>query len=114
LLLGPSGKPVLGFGAIGSGSYMRTFAALVSVLGKGMTPQQAINAPSIGGFGASKEAPGELAGMVGAGEFDDAYLQALRKLGQPVEEDNAERGYWIGVSIDQTNGTLHGGALRGY
>jgi hypothetical protein len=49
---------------------------------------------------------------VGVGDFDDAYLKELRDLGQPVKEDNAARGYWIGVSIDQMNGTLHGGALR--
>jgi len=106
------GKPVLGFGAAGSGSHMRTFAALVSVLGKGMTPQQAINQPSIGGFTVSKEAKDKLAGIVGVGEFDDEYLDELRKLGQPTKEDNPRRGYWIGVSIDPANGTLHGGALR--
>jgi gamma-glutamyltranspeptidase / glutathione hydrolase len=109
-----NGKPVLGFGATGSGAHMRTFAALVSVLGKGMTPQQAINAPSIGGFALSKEASGgsTLSGIVGVGDFDGAYLKELRDLGQSVKEDNAARGYWIGVSIDQMNGTLHGGALR--
>jgi len=101
-----------GFGAAGSGAHLRTLAALVSVLGKGMTPQQAINAPSIGGFDFSKAAAGEVTGTVGVGDFHDAYLNELRDLGQPVKEDNAARGYWIGVSIDPMNGTLHGGALR--
>lgn len=107
-----NGKPVLGFGAAGFGGHMRTIAALVSVLGKGMTPQQAINAPSIGGFTVSKQSAGEVTGTVAAGDFDETYLKELRDLGQPVEEDNAARGYWIGVSIDPMNGTLHGGALR--
>jgi gamma-glutamyltranspeptidase / glutathione hydrolase len=57
-----NGKPVLGFGDAGFGVHMRTIAALVSVLGKGMTPQQAINAPSIGGFVISKAAAGEVSG----------------------------------------------------
>jgi gamma-glutamyltranspeptidase/glutathione hydrolase len=105
-----NGKPVLGFGAAGFGWHMRTIAALVSVLGKGMTPQQAINAPSIGGF--SKAAAGEVTGTVAVGDFGEAYLKELRDLGQPVKEDNGARGYWIGVSIDPMNGTLHGGALR--
>lgn len=107
-----NGKPVLGFGAAGSGSHMTTLAALVSVLGKGMTPQQAINAPSLGGFAPPEKPSGELTGIVGVGDFDDAFLEGLRDLGQPVKENNAERGYWIAVSIDQMSGTLHGGALR--
>lgn len=107
-----NGKPVLGFGAAGSGAHMRTLAALVSVLGKGMTPQQAINAPSVGEFTVSKEAAGGVTGTVAVDDFDEAYLKELRDLGQPVEENNAARGYWIGVSIDPMNGTLHGGALR--
>jgi hypothetical protein len=39
-------------------------------------------------------------------------LKELRELGQPIKEDNVARGYWIGVSIDERSGTLHGGALR--
>jgi gamma-glutamyltranspeptidase/glutathione hydrolase len=107
-----NGKPALGFGAAGYGAHMRTIAALVSVLGKGMTPQQAINAPSIGGFAPTKAAAGEVTGTVAVGDFDEAYLKELRDLGQPVNEDDAARGYWIGVSIDQKGGTLHSGALR--
>jgi gamma-glutamyltranspeptidase / glutathione hydrolase len=107
-----NGKPVLGFGAAGHGWYMRTLAALVSVLGRDMTPQQAINAPSMGAFDFSKAAAGEVTGTVAVDDFDDAYLQELRDLGQSVKEDDAARGYWIGVSIDERSGTLHGGALR--
>lgn len=106
------GRPVLGFGATGSGLHMRTLAALVNVLGRGMTPQQAINAPAIGGFARSDEAADQIAGTVSAGDFDDAYLKELRALGQPVKEDDTARGYWVGVSIDPISGTLHGGALR--
>ena len=37
-------KVALGFGSAGSGSGTRSIAALLSVLGHGMTPQQAIDA----------------------------------------------------------------------
>jgi gamma-glutamyltranspeptidase/glutathione hydrolase len=105
------GKPALGFGSAGEGAHMRTFAALVSTLGRGLTPQQAIDEPGLGMFTAQRGAR-ELVGIVGRGQFDAAYKDALRKLGQPVMEDDASRGYWEGISIDPHTQLLHGGSMR--
>jgi gamma-glutamyltranspeptidase/glutathione hydrolase len=107
-----NGKPVLAFGSIGSGSQTRTLAALISVLGRGMTPQQAIDAPALGGFEYSPGPPPKFTGIVGIGEFDAAYIQAMRDLGQELKVDDAGRGYWVGVSIDPETAMLRAGTLR--
>jgi gamma-glutamyltranspeptidase / glutathione hydrolase len=106
------GQPVLGFGAIGSGLHMRSFVALVSVLGRGLTPQQAIDEPSLGGFNFGRGGPSDIAGIVGQNEFSADYLKTIRDLGQKVNEDNGARGYWIGISIDPKTGTRHAGIAR--
>jgi gamma-glutamyltranspeptidase / glutathione hydrolase len=106
-----NGKPVLGFGATGN-FHMRSFAAVVSVLGHGMTPQQAINAPSIGGFMAGEAASDDWTALVGDGELDDSYIDTLRDLGLKVNETDLVSGNWIGVSIDPGSGTLRAGTLR--
>jgi hypothetical protein len=40
------------------------------------------------------------------------FREQVGKLGQPMVENNALRGYWIGVQIDPRTGVLHGGAIR--
>jgi gamma-glutamyltranspeptidase/glutathione hydrolase len=107
-----NGKAALGFSAIGSGLNVRSLAALVDTLGHRMTPQEAIASPALGGFDYSKATSGELIGIVGEKEFSADYLRGLRDLGQSVKEDNAERGYWIGISVNPNTRALHGGALR--
>jgi gamma-glutamyltranspeptidase/glutathione hydrolase len=106
------GKVALAFGSTGNGSMTRSIAALLSVLGQGMTPQQAIDAPALGGF---EFVPGPRAGIraiVGQGEFSEAYLKQLQDLGQSVRAFNAGRGYWLGVSIDPSTGIRRAGAMR--
>lgn len=107
-LVAKNGKPVMTFGSIGSGLHIRTIGSLVAVLDFGLTPQQAINEPSIGCF--------EFGGIdkltVGTGEFSPQFLQALRDLGQDVIENDPLRGYWIGIQIDPATRELHGGAIR--
>lgn len=106
------GKAVLGFGSTGSGSGTRSIAALLSVLGHGMTPQQAIDAPALGAFDIVQGVPPELAATVGAGDFSDAYLKSLEDLGQITKPSNALRGYWLGVAIDSKTRLRRAGALR--
>jgi gamma-glutamyltranspeptidase / glutathione hydrolase len=108
------GKPVLGFSSIGSGLGPRTLAALVDVLGHGMTPHQAIANPSPGGLDFSRVAQGEIGAFVAANDFTADYLEKLRALGQPVKEEDAQRGYWIAIGIEGAGDTrrLHSGALR--
>lgn len=107
-LVAKDGKPVMAFGSIGSGLHIRTIGSLIAVLDFGLTPQQAINEPSIGCF--------EFGGIdkltVGTKEFAPAFLQALRDLGQEVGESDPLRGYWIGIRIDPATRELHGGAIR--
>lgn len=103
-----NGKPVMAFGSIGAGLHIRTVGSLIAVLDFGLTPQQAINEPSIGCF--------EMGGIgrltVGAKEFPPDFLKAVRDLGQDVVESDPLRGYWIGIQIDPVTGELHGGAIR--
>lgn len=107
-LVAKDGKPVMTFGSIGSGLHIRTIGSLVAVLDFGLTPQQAINEPSIGCF--------EFGGIdkltVGTKEFSPEFLQAVRDLGQNVIENDPLRGYWIGIQIDPKTRALHGGAIR--
>ena len=106
------GKVVLGFGATGIGSMTRSIAVLLNVLGHGMTPQEAIDEPSLGGFELERGPPPEVVATVGRGEFDEAYLKSLRELGQGTRISNSARGYWLGVAIDATTGTRHAGIMR--
>lgn len=103
-----NGKPFMGFGSIGSGLHIRTLGALMSVLDFGLTPQQAIGCPSLGSF--QFDGVGKL--TVGVEEFSQEFLQVVRRLGQDVVEDNALRGYWLGIQVDPRTGQLNGGAIR--
>jgi len=106
------GKPVLGFSGIGSGLAQRTLGALLDILAHGKSPQQAIASPAHGGFDYSKAASGEIAALVGAREFSADYLARLTELGQNTREDDAQRGYWIGIAVSGNAPRLHGGELR--
>ena len=90
---------------------MRTLGAVVDTLGFGMTPQQAIASPAHGGFDYSRAASGEIAAVIGTGEFSDDYLRRLHELGQTTREDDLQRGYWIGIGIG-AGGLKRGGELR--
>jgi len=106
------GKPALGFSCIGVGVPSRTLGALIDTLGFGMTPRQAIASPAHGGFDFSKAASGEIAAVIGKGEFSEDYLRRLHELGQTTLEDDLQRGYWIAIGIDASSGARRGGALR--
>lgn len=104
------GRPFMGFSSIGAGLHARTVTALISVLDFGMTPQQAIDQPSLGSF--SFSADGTPVFTVGKNEFSPEFIAQVSKLGQQVVENDQMRGYWIGVQIDPRTGELHGGAIR--
>jgi len=107
-----NGKPVLGFSGIGSGLAQRTLGALLDILAHGKSPQQAIASPAHGGFDYSKAASGEIGALVGKGEFSADYLRQLQEMGQATQEDDAQRGYWIGIALDERKPRLRGGELR--
>ncbi|MFC4311964.1 gamma-glutamyltransferase [Steroidobacter flavus] len=107
-----NGKPFMGFSSIGAGLHLRTLGALVNVIDFGMTPQQAINEPSLGMFvlGAPGETTPPLA--IGAKDFSPAFIERVGELGQKLVENDSLRGYWLGIQVDQKTGELHGGAIR--
>jgi gamma-glutamyltranspeptidase/glutathione hydrolase len=106
------GKPFMGFSSIGAGLHVRTVGALVNVLDFDMTPQQAINEPSLGMFVFGM--PGEAAPplVVGTKDFSPAFIERVGKLGQKLVENDSLRGYWLGIQVDRKTGELHGGAIR--
>lgn len=106
------GKPFMGFSSIGAGLHVRTVGALINVLDFGMTPQQAIDEPSLGMFvlGAPGETTPPMA--VGARDFSPEFIERVGKLGQKLVENDQMRGYWLGIQVDQQTGELHGGAIR--
>lgn len=106
------GKVVLGFGSTGIGSMTRSIAILLNVLGHGMTPQEAIDEPSLGGFELERGPPPEVVVTVGEREFDAAYLQSLRELGQGTRISSSARGYWLGVAIDPKTAARRAGIMR--
>jgi gamma-glutamyltranspeptidase / glutathione hydrolase len=107
-LIVKDGQPYMGFGSIGSGLHIRTLACLLNVLDFGMTPQQAIDSPSLGSF--TFDEASKL--TVGVNEFPTDFLQAVGQLGQEVIEDNPMRGYWLGIQLDPKTQQLNGGAIR--
>jgi gamma-glutamyltranspeptidase/glutathione hydrolase len=107
-----NGKPFMGFSSIGAGLHVRTVGALVDVLDFGMTPQEAINEPSLGMFMFGAPGGGTPPLTVGVKEFTPEFMEQVGKLGQKMIENDSMRGYWLGVQIDQKTGELHGGAIR--
>ena len=106
------GKPVLVSAAIGTGLHHRTVPCLVAVLAAGKTPAEALNGPSL-----LLPAPGPMGStraQVPAGDFPGNVLEAVRDLGQPIDEldpqaQGAFAGLWIGVQMDPVRGELRAG-----
>jgi gamma-glutamyltranspeptidase/glutathione hydrolase len=110
------GKPFMGFSSIGSGLHLRTTSALISVIDYGLSPQEAINQPALGIYlpkpDAKPTVPEFLGLTVGSNEFSADYKQRAAALGLNLIDQDATRGYWLGIQIDQKSGELRGGALR--
>ncbi len=110
------GKPFMAFSSIGSGLHQRTIGGLISVLDFGLTPGEAVDKPALGSFsfGAlAEDASGPAAQGVGVGDYSPDFIAEVEEMGQPIEEDDATRGYWIAIMIDPETGELHGASIRG-
>ena len=110
------GKPFMGFSSIGSGLHQRTIGGLLSVLDFGLTPHEAVDKPALGSFSFAslvEGATGPAAQGVGVGDYPPAFIAEVEALGQPIEENDATRGYWIAIMIDPETGDLHGASIRG-
>ncbi len=75
-----------------------------------MDPKSALDAPVF--LAPYKVGSPDVVGRVAEGEFDVALLDAVRAMGQPVEELALVRGWWVGIVIDPPTGTLEGTASR--
>lgn len=102
LLVLREGRPVLASSSIGAGLHQVTAQCLLGVLEQGLDPAAAAAAPAfhLPAFGPT----GQATARVVEGEFEPELLEAVRALGQPVEELSPQeargaRGYWIGVRI---------------
>jgi gamma-glutamyltranspeptidase len=87
---------------------------LVNIVDYGTDPRGALEAPLLLSLAGS---PSQLVERVAEGQFDPALLDAVRAMGQPVEEVPLttehlvkSRGYWVGILIDPERGTLEGAA----
>jgi gamma-glutamyltranspeptidase/glutathione hydrolase len=105
LIVLKDGMPFLGSSSIGMGLHERTTQCLVSVLDHGMTPKEAIDAPAFMFPSLDPAAGPHPPRLVVEGQFDDAFLDRVRALGQdvtvvPAEQRALFQGYWIGISID--------------
>ncbi|MXX56299.1 MAG: hypothetical protein F4Z44_11045 [Gemmatimonadetes bacterium] len=110
------GKPFMGFSSIGSGLHQRTIGGLISVLDFGLTPSEAVDKPALGSFSFSalaEDGSGPAAQGVGIGEYPAEFIAEVEAMGQPIDEDDATRGYWIAIMIDPETGELHGASIRG-
>jgi hypothetical protein len=107
---------VLVSSSIGSGLHQETLQCLSWVLDADRAPHAAIDEPS---FLLPEYGPlGQSTGRVPEGEFEAALLEAIRALGQPIDEVDRDgqrmsRGYWIGIRIDPATDALEGGSPGG-
>ena len=110
------GKPFMGFSSIGSGLHQRTIGGLISVLDFGLTPSEAVDKPALGSFSFSalaEDGSGPAAQGVGVDDYPPEFIAEVEAMGQPIEENDATRGYWIAIMIDPESGELHGASIRG-
>jgi len=110
-LLLKDGEPVMAFSSMSMGLHQQTVQSLINVMDFGMSPKQALDAPS---FFLPETRVDPKTGMpnntarVMEGEFDQALLD---KTGLPVNQITpAERrmaqGLWVGIARDPKTGEL--------
>jgi gamma-glutamyltranspeptidase/glutathione hydrolase len=116
LIILRDGKPVVGSACIGQ-IHLETMQRLVNILDHGMDPKSALDAPAF--LAPYKVGAPDVVGRVAEGESDVALLDAVRAMGQPVEELRLPleelalvRGWWVGIVLNPQTGTLEGAAPR--
>ncbi len=116
LIILRDGRPVVGSACIGQ-IHVETMQRLVSILDFGLDPKAALDAPAF--LAPDWEGWPQVVARVSKGEFDQELLDAVRDMGQPVQElrlpfDDLAlvRGWWVGIVIDPETGVLQGGAPR--
>ena len=104
------GKPLLACAAIGMGLHAKTVQALHSVIDFGMTPDEAAQAPAVGGLEFTD--PAVMRGRpTVSSRFDPAVVQAANAMGAGFVEIDMMQGGWAAASIDPATGQRHGGVV---
>jgi gamma-glutamyltranspeptidase/glutathione hydrolase len=124
------GRPALAFSSIGGGLNEKTLQVLTNIIDFGMSPKEAIDAPSYMGPPNLSGDPTQVSEYekmtVGEGDFDPEVLAGVERLGQPIKlltpiQQGLQLGYVIAIQIDPKTGLLLGatspklnGAATGY
>ena len=107
------GEPVLAFSSMAMGLHQETFQSMTNVLGFGMSPKEALDAPSIfmpqiDVVGGDPSAVTQIIRVMD-GEFPDEVLEAtglpVKKI--PAEERRFAQGLWVGIARDPESGELN-------
>jgi gamma-glutamyltranspeptidase/glutathione hydrolase len=99
------------FSAIGAGMHQRLTCVLFDVFEFGMTPQQALNQPSLGltiqlGFlGRNRQ-------TIGSGQIDHEVAERVKAMGFNLVYDRMLSGYVVGITIDPKTHLRHGGTIE--
>lgn len=110
LLITRGGVPVAASSAIGSGLYPATLFSIVNVMTYGMSPAEAIAAPT---FDQATFGDTGVVHRVTTGLFANWLLTAVRNRGYTIEEHppgSGYRGHWIAIDIDPATGQRSGAA----
>ncbi|MEQ8955813.1 MAG: gamma-glutamyltransferase, partial [Gammaproteobacteria bacterium] len=105
-------EPVLAFASMSMGLHLETFQSLTNVLGFGMTPKQALDAPSI--LSPQIESISDMSSLsqtvrVMEGEFSEELMEATGlpyKWMQPADRRYSQ-GLWVGITRDPETGELN-------
>ncbi len=105
------GEPVLAFSSMAMGLHQETFQSMTNVLGFGMSPKEALDAPSILYPQMDNITdPTQMTQTIRVmeGEFDEALLQdtGLPYKQIPAKDRRYAQGLWVGIARDPDTGEL--------
>jgi gamma-glutamyltranspeptidase/glutathione hydrolase len=109
------GQPLGAFSTIGAGLHERLVNVLYSVLAFDMTPQEALNQPSLAFAMALPGFFGRLLGehqTIGSGAIDPEVLEQVSEMGLDCVYNPMVSGYVVGITIDPETGELNGGTIE--
>ncbi|MBN4081528.1 gamma-glutamyltransferase [bacterium AH-315-C07] len=100
------GKPILGFAVIGfSGVSTQAVSNLINVLDFGMTPQEAVESPSLGSV---LSVDGNVIQYIQKNKFSKSVIDSARLLGCTFVEGRVTGSWWSGIYCDPKTGKVQG------
>lgn len=125
VLIVKNGQPFGVFSTIGAGLHPRLVNVLFNIMSFDMTPQEALNAPSLGftlthpssyfGEGAIGSIVNSLWGnyqTISSGQIDPNIIEQLENMGLDIVYNPQYGGYVVGITIDPKTGLRHGGTIE--